>query len=189
MISLMTSTANAATIAPPRLTVVPSNSTPPGREDTRQSSAAAQDAFAKAICAKLEYLNANDVALMLSKAKPVFFTPGEKLIREGVPSPGFYMVRSGEVEVRRGETKLATLFPGDVCGEMSFLENSNASASVVATKASTIEFLGANELHGIFAAFPHLASRFYRSMALTLSRRLRTTSQQLVAAQSAQATK
>ena len=93
------------------------------------------------------------------------------------------------LEVRRGEMKLASLQPGDVCGEMSFLENSNASASVVASKVSTIEFLSADELHGIFAAFPHLASRFYRSMALTLSRRLRTTSQQLVAAQSAQATK
>jgi CRP-like cAMP-binding protein len=183
----MQSIANTPMIAPPRLTVVPSSSTSTtSRDETRQSSAAAQDAFAKAICSKLEYLNDNDVRLMVSKAKPVFFNPGERLIREGVPSPGFFMIRSGEVEVRRGEMKLATLFPGDVCGEMSFLENSNASASVISTKASTIEFLSADELHGIFAAFPHLASRFYRSMALTLSRRLRTTSQQLVAAQAAQ---
>jgi CRP-like cAMP-binding protein len=185
----MQSIANHPTmIAPPRLKVVPT-SAPAAPEDTRSSSAASQDAFTKAICSKLEYLNDNDVKLMVSKSKPVFFTPGEKLIREGVPSPGFYMIRSGEVEVRRGEMKLATLFPGDVCGEMSFLENSNASATVLATKAATIEFLAASELHSIFAAFPHLASRFYRSMALTLSRRLRTTSQQLVAAQAAQATK
>ena len=177
-----TTTNPAITVAPPRLTVVPNKIT--SREDARPS-AAAQDAFAKAICSKLEYLNANDVNLMLSKAKPVFFTAGEKLIREGVPSPGFFMIRSGEVEVRRGDMKLASLYPGDVCGEMSFLENSNASASVVAAKVSTIEFLSADELHGIFAAFPHLASRFYRSMALTLSRRLRATSQQLVAAQQA----
>jgi CRP-like cAMP-binding protein len=187
MMSRMQSLANPTMIAPPRLTVVPSSAstTTTTREESRTASAATQDAFAKAICSKLEYLNANDVNLMLSKAKPVFFTVGEKLIREGVPSPGFYMIRSGEVEVRRGEMKLATLYPGDVCGEMSFLENSNASASVVAAKVCTIEFLSADELHGIFAAFPHLASRFYRSMALTLSRRLRTTSQQLVAAQQA----
>lgn len=175
--------------APPRLTVVPTSKSSTTREEARPSSAAAQDAFARAICAKLEYLNTNDVMLMVSKAKPIFFTPGEKLIREGVLSPGFYMIRSGEVEVRRGETKLATLFAGDVCGEMSFLENSNASASVMAAKPSTIEFLSAEELHGIFAAFPHLASRFYRSIALTLSRRLRATSQQLVNAQAALATK
>jgi extracellular factor (EF) 3-hydroxypalmitic acid methyl ester biosynthesis protein len=181
----MASTTNPAiTVTPPRLTVVPTKVTTTC-EETRPASAGAQDAFAKAICSKLEYLNANDVNLMLSKAKPVFFTAGEKLIREGVPSPGFFMVRSGEVEVRRGDMKLASLQPGDVCGEMSFLENSNASASVVASKVSTIEFLSADELHGIFAAFPHLASRFYRSMALTLSRRLRATSQQLVAAQQA----
>jgi len=191
MMCRMQSTVYETMTAPPRLKVVPSSpsGTTRNAEEPRQSPAAAQDAFTRAICAKLEYLNENDVKLMISKAKPVFFTPGEKLIREGVPSPGFFMIRSGEVEVRRGELKLATFFPGDVCGEMSFLENSNASASVVATKAATIEFLPAQELHSIFGAFPHLASRFYRSMALTLSRRLRTTSQQLVAAQSAQATK
>lgn len=180
----MQSIANPTMIAPPRLTVVPS-SVSTTREETRSATGAAQDAFSKAICMKLEYLNENDVKLMVSKAKPVTCTVGEKLIREGAPSPGFFMVRSGEVEVRRGETKLASLFAGDVCGEMSFLEGSNASASVVASKASTIEFLSVDELHGIFAAFPHLASRFYRSMALTLSRRLRVTSQQLVAAQQA----
>src|SRR5262249_736193 len=185
----MTSTTNTAATAQPALRVAPSAKSETPREEARQSVAAAQDAFARAICSKLEYLNTNDVMLMVSKAKPVFHAAGEKLIREGVPSPGFYMIRSGEVEVRRGEMKLATLLPGDVCGERSFLENSNASASVVASKGSTIEFLSADELHGIFAAFPHLASRFYRSIALTLSRRLRATSQQLVNAQAALATK
>jgi CRP/FNR family transcriptional regulator, cyclic AMP receptor protein len=164
-----------------------STSTPSAREEVRSATAAAQEAFTKAICSKLEYLNTSDVALLISKAKPIFFAPGECLITEGVRSPGFFMIRTGEAEVRRGNTMLAKLGAGDVCGEMSFLEDSNASASVVAGATATVEFLSATELNGIFAAFPHLASRFYRSMALTLSRRLRSTSQQLVAAQAAAA--
>lgn len=164
---------------------VAATTTIPEREQSRQASAAAQDAFAKSVCTKLEYLQPGDVALLGSKAKPVFFAPGESLIKEGTPAPGFYMIRSGEAEVHRGTMKLATLTVGDVCGEMSFLEASNASASVVASKASTVEFLSADELSDVFLSFPHLASRFYRSMALTLSRRLRATSQQLVAAQQA----
>jgi len=152
-------------------------------QDARNTTAAAQDAFTKAICSRLEYLNANDVALMLSKAKPMFFAPGEVLIKEGTPSPGFFMIRTGEAEVRRGGATLAKFCAGDVCGEMSFLEDSVASATVVASAAVTAEFLSAKELSDVFAAFPNLASRFYRSMALTLSRRLRNTSQRLCAAQ------
>jgi CRP-like cAMP-binding protein len=152
-------------------------------QDGRNTAAAEQDAFSKAICSRLEYLNANDVALMLSKAKPVFFAPGEALINEGAHSPGFFMIRTGEAEVRRGGAALAKFFAGDVCGEMSFLEDSVASATVVAGAPVRAEFLSAKELSDVFAAFPHLASRFYRSMALTLSRRLRATSQRVCAAQ------
>lgn len=168
-----------------RISVFASSSNSISNDETRSATAAAQESFARAICSKLEYLNANDVALLTSKAKPVFFGPGESLIKEGVRSPGFFMLRSGEAEVRRAGLTLAKLFAGDVCGEMSFLEDSVASASVVAGTTATVEFLSATELHGIFAAFPHLASRFYRSMAITLSRRLRATSQQLCAAQQA----
>jgi CRP-like cAMP-binding protein len=153
-------------------------------QDARYTlAAAAQDAFTKAICSRLEYLNANDVALMLSKAKPMSFAPGDTLIKEGTRSPGFFMLRTGEAEVRRGGATLAKFVAGDVCGEMSFLEDSVASATVVASTAVTAEFLSVQELSDVFAAFPHLASRFYRSMALTLSRRLRATSQRLCAAQ------
>lgn len=149
----------------------------------RQTAGAAQDAFVKAIIAKLEYLTPGDVALLQSKAKPLFFTAGEKLISEGALSPGFFMLRSGEAEVRRADLRLAGFVPGDICGEMSFLESSNASASVIATSAATAEFLSVTDLTDIFASFPHLASRFYRSVSLALSRRLRSTSAQLVTAQ------
>lgn len=157
----------------------------PTPTESRNATAAAQSAFAQAICAKLEYLNAADVSLLGSKAKPLFAAPGESLIKEGVRSPGFFMLRSGEAEVHRNGMVLAKLQAGDVCGEMSFLEDSVASASVIASQAVTAEFISAGDLHSIFAAFPHLASRFYRSMALTLSRRLRVTSQQLCAAKDA----
>lgn len=155
------------------------------RADARQGLAAAQEAFTTAICSRLQYLNASDVALLSSKSKPRFFAPGETLIREGAIAPGFFMIRTGEAEVRRNDVVLAKFGPGDCCGEMSFLEDSVASASVIASSTASVEFLPASELTNVFLAFPHLASRFYRSMALTLSRRLRTTSQQLLTAQAA----
>jgi CRP-like cAMP-binding protein len=56
---------------------------------------------------------------------------------------------------------------------MAFLENSVPSATVIAKdeiKAYAIEW---EVLYDLFELFPHLASRFYRSLALNLSRRLR----------------
>jgi CRP-like cAMP-binding protein len=56
---------------------------------------------------------------------------------------------------------------------MAFLENSVASATATATGDVEAYALKWSALADLFELFPHLASRFYRSMALNLSRRLR----------------
>jgi CRP-like cAMP-binding protein len=68
---------------------------------------------------------------------------------------------------------IAHIGPGQVCGEMAFLENGAASATVTAdedVEACAIEW---SALSDLFELFPHLGSRFYRSLAVSLSRRLR----------------
>jgi CRP-like cAMP-binding protein len=56
---------------------------------------------------------------------------------------------------------------------MAFLENTLASATAIAESDVETLALGWKELSDVFELFPHLASRFYRSLAVTLSRRLR----------------
>jgi len=63
--------------------------------------------------------------------------------------------------------------PGEICGEMSFLEDAPASASVVADGDVEAYHLAHTTMQGLFELFPHFASRFYRSLATNLSRRLR----------------
>ncbi len=130
----------------------------------------------EALAQNMKYLTDNDHALIMSKAKPVTFDKGEPLIREGQPSPAFYMIRTGSVRVQRGNTNLATLRGGNVCGEMTLLEASPASASVIAEDVVVADAVDVESMREIFLAFPHLGSRFYRSIALTLSSRLRDTS-------------
>ena len=82
----------------------------------------------------------------------------------------------GTAQVRiyaQGSHPLPLLGPGEVCGEMSFLENGRASVSVVANEEVEAYFIARATLQGMFRLFPHLASRFYRSLATNLSRRLR----------------
>lgn len=131
----------------------------------------------------LEFLTANDQALLTSKAQNMTFTPGQSIIQEGMPGKAVYLLRTGSAAVQRGGVKIASLGAGDVCGEMAFLEGSSSSASVVAESAVTADAIDTLELQRIFVAFPHLAARFYRSIAVTLSRRLRETSRQLSKAQ------
>jgi extracellular factor (EF) 3-hydroxypalmitic acid methyl ester biosynthesis protein len=138
---------------------------------------------------EMEYLTGNDRQLLASKSVRVVFNKDQKIIEEGAPSRAIYFLREGSARVYRTgmhpETRLATLNPGDVCGEMAFLEGLTASASVIADGNVVTEAIDSTVLHSIFEAFPHLGARFYRSVAVILSRRLRETSKRLSEAQAA----
>ena len=71
------------------------------------------------------------------------------------------------------QPSVPTIGPGEICGEMSFLEEALASTTVVAEEDVEAYHLDRPTLDGLFELFPHLASRFYRSLARNLSRRLR----------------
>jgi CRP-like cAMP-binding protein len=121
----------------------------------------------------LEYLTPNDWMLIVDRAKQVRFKAKESLIRQGTPLNVVYLIADGKVKVTTSGAELAQLGPGQVCGEMAFLENTLASATAIAESDVETLALGWKELSDVFELFPHLASRFYRSLAVTLSRRLR----------------
>ncbi|HYL91912.1 MAG TPA: cyclic nucleotide-binding domain-containing protein [Alphaproteobacteria bacterium] len=133
---------------------------------------------------RLEYLTANDWALLRSKSRELSFRPGEAIITINSRPEALFVIRTGgaTIEVTRGEA-IARLAAGDICGEMSFIEDSVASASVVAEKETKVDALELDALKDIFSSFPHLEARFYRSLALLLSRRLRKTSADLAKSQ------
>jgi CRP-like cAMP-binding protein len=133
---------------------------------------------------RLQYLTPNDWTLIASRAQKRAFTLGEEIIREGSLSHKIYIIRSGEAAVElagaRSRALIATLGPDDICGDMSFLEQGQATAAVV-TKSAELEAdeLSWEDLREVFEAFPRLASRFYQSLAVVLARRLRDTSREL----------
>ena len=128
----------------------------------------------------LEYLSASDWNLVASKSKKIAFDKEQILIREGSAAKTVYLLRSGKVRVERnnggGRAVLVTLGPGAIFGEMSFIEDALASASVVADGKVEVDAIEVPDLKQMFEAFPHFGARFYRSVAVTLSQRLRETS-------------
>lgn len=122
---------------------------------------------------RLPYLSQNDWTLVIDRAKQVSFKPKEILIQQGVSSKALYLISSGTVTVTIWGTELARLRAGEICGEMAFLEDSVPSATAIAedeVEAYAVQWKSLTEL---FELFPHLGSRFYRSLAVNLSRRLR----------------
>ena len=122
----------------------------------------------------LVYLTANDWALVADKASRVLFKKGEVLVQRGKRGNGVYLLLKGTARVQIPLQVAAPLIgPGEICGEMSFLEDAAASANVVAEGDDEAYHLDPPTLQSLFELFPHLASRFYRSLATNLSRRLR----------------
>jgi CRP-like cAMP-binding protein len=122
----------------------------------------------------LIYLTPNDWALVADKATRVTLRKGEALVYRGKKSNGVYLLLKGRARVQIPmQGVLPEIGPGEVCGEMSFLEDAPASADVVAREDVEAYQLDRSTLESLFELFPHLASRFYRSLATNLSHRLR----------------
>jgi CRP-like cAMP-binding protein len=134
---------------------------------------------------QLKYLTGNDMALLRSISRRQTFKPREIIIAINSRPNAMFLLISGTaaVEVMRN-TPIAKLTAGDICGEMAFLEDNAASASVVAETETEVYVLDLPKISEIFVQHPHLEARFYKSLAHLLSHRLRSTSGQLSKASS-----
>jgi len=101
------------------------------------------------------------------------YQPGQEIIRQGDVGVGAFIIRSGKVDIvqEKGgkESKLATLGPGDVIGEMALLDEFPRSATARAVEPTTA--LGIQRWHfkGILESHPQLAL----ALLPILSRRIR----------------
>jgi extracellular factor (EF) 3-hydroxypalmitic acid methyl ester biosynthesis protein len=121
----------------------------------------------------LEFLTANDWILFYDRAKDMHFRNGDRLLHQGKQTKLVHVVTKGTVRIEAGARRVATLRPGQVCGEMAFLENGVASANAIAEGDVSTRSIEWSELSDLFQMFPHVASRFYQSLAVSLSQRLR----------------
>ena len=123
---------------------------------------------------RLEYVTPNDWILIVDRAKRVAFKKGDLLIQSGKQQKAVYLLARGKARVESSSKLLiAQLEPGEICGEMAFLENGIASANVTATTDVEACAIEGAALLDLFELYPHLGSRFYRSLAVNLSRRMR----------------
>jgi len=122
----------------------------------------------------LVYLTANDWMLIADKAARLKFKAGAHIIQQGRRTHGVYVLLTGMATVQLpSQTALPALGPGEVCGEISFLDEQPATVDVLAKEPVEAYYLDRPTLQTLFELFPHMGSRFYHSLACSMSHRLR----------------
>ena len=107
--------------------------------------------------------------LVLSAHLPeVDVAAGEAVVLEGGPSGSIWVLVSGALRVRKGDIQVNTITnPGALIGEMSVLLGIDHSATVEATRPSTLRH--AADGHGLLASDPAITNLVAVGLAERLS--------------------
>ena len=98
------------------------------------------------------------------------------VVREGEPLAYLYIVLEGLFGVRVAsvpDAEIGRLGPGEIIGEISFLENMLPSATVIAIESSLLLEIPSALLAERLKATPSFGAQFYRALAILNSRRVR----------------
>ena len=124
----------------------------------------------------LRYLTGEDWRMLLTRSRSARFSRGDVVLVEGSVGAGICIIRAGFVRIERIHlghgVAIARRGPGEVVGEMSFLQHTGATASVVAEDDVEVSILDGEDVIAALAALPGLETRFYQSLAVMLSERL-----------------
>lgn len=104
------------------------------------------------------------IEALAAKLEAISFSPGDVLMREGERGDDAYLVRTGEVEVRRADRLLATLADGSFVGEVSALTGTPRTATVVARSAVTAFRLRGDEVRPIIKKHKDVIARLEGTM-------------------------
>lgn len=109
--------------------------------------------------------------------KSIIYSRDEALITQGTINSRIYQLAKGRcrIEIAKGaETQvIGYVEEGALLGEMSFLEESAATASVIADEDIVVYVLEGYFINSLFVKYPDLSGRFYCHLCSVIASRLR----------------
>ena len=120
------------------------------------------------------------------------YAPGQYLFREGDKGDKLFVLAQGAITIKlplraadpdAESRRLVTLSPGVMFGEMVLVESRPRSADAVAEEYSVVYSLARDDLEHLFLSNPRLATKLMRNVSRLLADRLRTTTEELRAAE------
>ena len=132
-----------------------------------------------------KYLSEEQRIELLSGAENRHFREDEMILSEGEQRRAIFLIKDGVVRIERGHmgfnVEVSRLHSGEIFGEMSFVEEFGASASVLADTEVEVDVINEEQVRSMGRADVAFYGRFYHSIAEVLSRRLRETTVRSIA--------
>lgn len=110
---------------------------------------------------------------LLAEMREILVGEGTVVIHKGEKNCNLYLIVDGELQVEDVGVRLATLAPGDICGEMSYLGADLAVSTVLATKESKVLAVAGDVFGRLLGHNPAIQAY----MAQLLASRLRQTNE------------
>lgn len=133
----------------------------------------------------LKYLTEKQRNELLSVVGTQHYREGDTILSEGERRCAIFVVRKGTVRIERAHmgfnVEISRLQVGEIFGEMSFVEEFGASASVIAESDVDVSVIDEAQVVSAGRADQSFYGRFYRSVAEVLSQRLRETTVRSIA--------
>lgn len=125
----------------------------------------------------LDYLSDEEKGLLASVCTAKGYKAGQQIVCEGESGETLLLVRSGRVEARKNlaaeEYKyLKIIESGGFFGEMSFLNQSPRSATVVALEDCQVLEISRKQFDPLAQTNPELGTKIYREVGCELASRL-----------------
>src|SRR5512140_2126053 len=95
-------------------------------------------------------------ALVALDETPLKLDPGQVIFAEGEPGHQMFIVRSGTVDLRVGDTVVETVGQGGVFGEMALVDPAPRSATAVAGPACSLVLVEEGSFNDLLRRVPGL---------------------------------
>lgn len=110
--------------------------------------------------------------LMFLDDTPRRYADGEVVFTEGQTGAEMFIIRSGNVTLKRGDTVIETLGPGSVLGEMALIDPAPRSATAVAGDGLTLAAVDERMFQKLIQHVPGFALELMRLIVRRLRREL-----------------
>ncbi|HEU5108413.1 MAG TPA: cyclic nucleotide-binding domain-containing protein [Micromonosporaceae bacterium] len=118
-------------------------------------------------CEVFAPLSVAEAAMLCTLMEPVHVPAGQPLLRQGEPGDGWYLIESGQARIEYADRKdtpmpAGMLEPGQCCGHLAVLTDSDHHASVVAATDMTVLRLSRQAHDTYLAGLPDVGDRLTR---------------------------
>ncbi|MEI8257817.1 MAG: cyclic nucleotide-binding domain-containing protein, partial [Deltaproteobacteria bacterium] len=125
------------------------------------------------------FLAPRELLRVQAMARPRTFPGGSSIVRQGDPGDSIFVVLSGHARVNKGQAEIAVLGAGEFFGEMSLVDSTPRSASVVADGECRLLEISRGEFFKILREEREIGIKLLWNFVSVLSHRLRNTSEAL----------